>query len=113
MLRRTTRSTIGDNQNEPPKSSPKASPRKRKDLAVAKDDKVNLSGCRIEPLGDELATKTKTLPFKQRKRVARNVGGWISPDFSEKIDRSWLQELKAQKSFELSKYVPQVGDIVL
>jgi hypothetical protein len=113
MLRRTTRSTIGDNPNEPAMPSPKASPRKRKDLAAVKDDKVKLSGCRIEPLGDELAAKTKTLPFKQRKRVARNVGGWISPDFSEKIDRSWLQEIKAPKSFDLSKYVPQVGDIVL
>jgi hypothetical protein len=112
LLRRTTRSTIGDNQSDPPMSSPKDSPRKRKGPAAIKDDK-KLSGCRIEPLGDELAAKTKTLPFKQRKRVARNVGGWISPDFSEKIDRSWLQQHNAPKSFELSKYVPQVGDIVL
>jgi hypothetical protein len=49
---------------------------------------------------------------KQRKKV-KNVGGWISPEFSEEIDRSWLSGDAPTKQFDVSKYVPQVGDTVL
>lgn len=52
-----------------------------------------------------------TLPM-QRKR-GRNVGGWISPEFSDVIDRSWLSGDAPTKQFDLSSYVPQVGDTVL
>ena len=50
---------------------------------------------------------------KQRKRVARNVGGWVSPEVSDKIDRSWLSGDEPPSQFDLSNYVPQVGDTVL
>lgn len=49
---------------------------------------------------------------KKRKK-GRNVGGWVSPVFSEEIDRSWLASDKFTLNFELSKYVPQIGDTVL
>ena len=54
---------------------------------------------------------TTTVPM-QRKR-GRDVGGWISPEFSAVIDRSWLSGDAPTKQFDLSNYVPQVGDIVL
>ena len=51
------------------------------------------------------------------KRQAKNVGGWISPDFAKDIDRSWLECLVPPQSnkqaFNLSTHVPQIGDIVL
>ena len=48
----------------------------------------------------------------KRKRVVRNVGGWISPEFANEVDRSWLSGNSAS-SFDVSTYVPQVGDSVL
>ena len=54
---------------------------------------------------------------KAGKRQAKNVGGWISPDFSKDIDRSWLEghvpPYNNKQAFHLSTYVPQIGDIVL
>lgn len=50
---------------------------------------------------------------KQRKRVMRNVGGWISPEFAQKIDRNWLDKDASSKQFDLRSYVPQVGELVL
>lgn len=54
-----------------------------------------------------------TKPFLKQRKRGRNVGGWISPEFSEVIDRSWLSGDAPTKEFELSNYVPQVGDTVL
>ena len=54
---------------------------------------------------------------KMGKRLAKNVGGWISPDFVTDIDRSWLEghvpPYNNKQAFNLSTYVPQIGDIVL
>jgi hypothetical protein len=50
---------------------------------------------------------------KKSRKKARNVGGWVSPMFAEEIDRSWLDGDKYDADIDLSKYVPQVGDIVL
>lgn len=50
---------------------------------------------------------------KQRRKIVRNVGGWVSPDFAEEIDRSWLDNDSSAVDFNLSTYVPQIGDIVL
>jgi hypothetical protein len=61
-------------------------------------------------------SKNKQQPSK---RQAKNVGGWISPDFSKLIDRSWLEyhvpshNNNNKNTFNLSSYVPQIGDIVL
>jgi hypothetical protein len=62
---------------------------------------------------DEISGKTG----KIGKRQAKNVGGWISPDFAKDIDRSWLEghvpPYNNKQAFNLSSYVPQSGDIVL
>jgi hypothetical protein len=50
---------------------------------------------------------------RQRIRMVRNVGGWISPDFSNDLDRSWLENVTPSKPFNVCNYVPQVGDTVL
>lgn len=50
---------------------------------------------------------------KQRIRIVRNVGGWISPDFSNDVDRSWLEGYKPMQPFDVRYFVPQIGDTVL
>ena len=52
-------------------------------------------------------------PKKKKELTGRNVGGWISPRFAAEVDRSWLEREKPTTTFELSKYVPHVGDTVL
>jgi hypothetical protein len=76
-------------------------------------------------------TDASIKPKKQKKpRDARNIGGWISPRFSQELDRSWLSRTTQLRpvtvvppgtvakgsnttSFDLKRWVPQVGDIVL
>lgn len=61
---------------------------------------------------DELsASQERATP--KRKRSARNVGGWISPEFSSELDRSWLTNDPVDATFRLESYVPQVGDTIL
>lgn len=50
---------------------------------------------------------------KKRELVAKNVGGWVSPVFSQSIDRSWLESDSPAKKFDPSRYIPQIGDTVL
>jgi hypothetical protein len=50
---------------------------------------------------------------KGPKKKNRNVGGWVSPMFASEIERSWLEADKYESNLDLSKYVPQVGDVVL
>jgi hypothetical protein len=50
---------------------------------------------------------------KPRKRMSRNVGGWISPNFAQVINRSWLEKDAPSDKFDLKAYFPQVGDTVL
>ncbi|KAL7579034.1 hypothetical protein ACA910_019074 [Epithemia clementina (nom. ined.)] len=70
-------------------------------------------------------TKVKSTPKLQRKPKAKIVGGWISPDFAQRLDRQWLirthqqqlQLLQQQHQNDnmslLRLFVPQKGDIVL
>jgi hypothetical protein len=62
---------------------------------------------------EDVDSPAKGSSTKGRKRNARNVGGWVSPNFSTEIDRRWLQRDKADDEFDISAYVPQVGDTVL
>jgi hypothetical protein len=64
---------------------------------------------------DSLTSQSKeTTPFDaRRRRNAKNVGGWVSPTFAKEIDRNWLNGDRPPERFDLRKYVPQVGDIVL
>jgi hypothetical protein len=67
---------------------------------------------------------------KRRPKDARNVGGWVSPIFSQQLDRTWLERTKPLKRiaavpsqamskgcamhvFDLDAYVAQAGDVVL
>jgi hypothetical protein len=77
---------------------------------------------------------TKKQQYHKKYRDARNVGGWISPQFSQELDRSWLTRGRPLKPaivvpttgttggigksdnvmmFDLKGWVPQVGEIVL
>lgn len=59
------------------------------------------------------SSPTKDPAIKVRKRNLRNVGGWVSPNFATAIDREWLERDTTVDSFDISAYVPQVGDTVL
>jgi cytoskeletal protein RodZ len=65
---------------------------------------------------DEVDDETKTGHNSKKgipKRKTRNVGGWVSPMFSNQIDRSWLDSDEIESSLSIYTYVPQPGDIVL
>jgi len=109
-----------------PDEEPETSPQPAKKLAARKsespsanEDDIRLH--EVEPKLD-LATKEeetvtgsneKQGPVKKRQRVVRNVGGWVSPEFAEEIDRSWLARDSPPDHFDLSTYSPQIGDTVL
>lgn len=121
--RRSKRSAGDESQNESPAPEKKRIKRKLNDLLppAAKDDcmdeKIKLCP-EHEQLHDDDDDEDNTNAAsadvgKQRKRVARNVGGWISPDFAKTLDNSWLTVDSPVNKFVLSHYVPQVGDTVL
>lgn len=56
-------------------------------------------------------SRQRQIPIQERS--PRNVGGWISPNLAEVIDRSWLENDRPVADIDPSKYVPQVGDVVL
>jgi hypothetical protein len=62
---------------------------------------------------DEASKSSTAKPKKKKDLTGRSVGGWISPRFAAEVDRSWLEREKPTATFDLSKYVPQVGDTVL
>lgn len=118
--RRSKRSAADEDQNDPPtpkKKSTASALNKRKPEAPIDDDDLTLSIAEPilddSPAEDEGVSAEKSDTVAQRKRVARNVGGWISPEFSKEIDRSWLERNAPDENFDLSTYVPQVGDTVL
>ena len=58
--------------------------------------------------------KSKVEPSQvKRKRLAKNVGGWISPSFAAEVDRSWLNRDATEVEFDARSYAPQTGDVVL
>ena len=125
--RRSSRCTVEDNLP--------ATPIKKIRLTKTKNvhnecmmDVTNAAGSRYEgsvstldiPLGehDETISNHNGDPTgRAMKRQAKNVGGWISPDFAKDIDRSWLEghvpPYNNKETFNLSTYVPQIGDIIL
>jgi hypothetical protein len=81
-------------------------------------------------------TPPTSTPRKSKTKDGRYVGGWMSPHFSQELDRSWLERtkpltkitvvpedvanrcvglssVKKTSVFDLKNYVPQVGDIIL
>lgn len=66
------------------------------------------------PKRKQEAAKSKAEPTQvKRKRQAKNVGGWISPDFAVEVDRSWLNRDATEVEFDIHSYAPQTGDVVL
>jgi hypothetical protein len=61
----------------------------------------------------EDSTEHATPASVRRRKKAKIVGGWVSPQFAKEIDRSWLNEDEPADVFDVREYVPQVGDIVL
>lgn len=61
--------------------------------------------------GDEHEPKENGKAPKRKR--GRLVGGWISPQFSNDVDRSWLQVESPPRHFDLRTHIPQTGDIVL
>jgi hypothetical protein len=76
------------------------------------------------------ADASTTHKHQKKLKDSRNIGGWISPHFSQELDRSWLARTKPLRpasvvprgsvgkgdnvtTFDLKGWVPQVGDVVL
>ena len=120
---RRSRRSAADEEHGPPPPKKKAAPGgvRKSDSPSANDQDIRLH--EAEPKLDLAnnedehanAANEKGSNTKQRKRqrVVRNVGGWVSPEFAKVIDRSWLAADSPPDRFDLSKYVPQVGDTVL
>jgi hypothetical protein len=106
-----------------------------KALAYAKSLEHKNTNAKAAPIPSGGSTTTTTKRPK-KTRDARFVGGWMSPRFSKELDRTWLERTKpidnrpivlvpdniskragvsAKKTavFDLGKYVPQAGDIIL
>lgn len=72
------------------------------------DSKIEVSS---EKSNDSPHEKT---PKGRTKRVARNVGGWVSPEFSSLVDRDWLETSESDTTkMSLTTYVPQPGETIL
>jgi hypothetical protein len=110
--RRSKRS--GDEEKEETETD---KPTKKKSKAQAKEDntwdQVPRSEVTLPEEEDTGKTRSPAAVGKKRKRGIRNVGGWVSPDFAQKIDRSWLERDAPPAKFDLRTFVPQVGDAVL
>lgn len=115
--RRSRRGAVSDT-NEDCKPSATGN---RANNTVASEDLKTVSGqddcsvhfSEIYPSGEDQDRQHDERETKQRKRVVRNVGGWISPDFSRIVDRRWLDNDVPNSPFDLRTYVPQVGELVL
>jgi len=88
------------------------------------------------PAAESTEASRFTAKRPKKGREPRFVGGWISPKFSKELDRTWLERIKpidnrpvilvpegatklagisAKKTavFDLGRYIPQAGDIIL
>ena len=120
--RRSRRSLADNNEDHNAESSTptkKAARRKSKHVSPPSDHDDDVRLQEVVPMlnlsSEDVTSSANEKPgnVKQRKRNIRNVGGWISPQFSKELDRSWLMLDSPTESFDLSTYVPQVGDTVL
>jgi len=110
--RRSKRAGEDDEKHEQPK--------KKKTKTKTEDEepwsqKAPISEVNLPKTEEEPSSPPKSAPSasKKRKRGVRNVGGWVSPDFAKKIDRSWLERDTPPTQFDLKTFSPQVGDTVL
>jgi hypothetical protein len=121
---RRSRRSLADNEDQSAESNTPtkkaAAPRQKgsKQISPPSDDNDDVRLQRAVSMlnlssEDVSSANDKPGNVKQRKRVVRNVGGWISPQFSKELDRAWLMVDGPTEKFDLSTYVPQVGDTVL
>ena len=114
--RRSKRSSVAEDDLEP--ETPAKKPAEPKKKQPAEDSPVGdeYSGVAVVPVVSstvEVEESNERSTRQGRKRSVRNVGGWVSEQFSSKIDREWLSLDTPPNLFDLSRYVPQVGDLVL
>jgi len=107
------RSKRGSEETEP--QTPK---KKAKTKAASKKASHDSNASRNLPSSLELSQEDEEPSENgqaglKRKRNVRNVGGWISPNLAQELDRSWLNGDCPPANFDLSTYVPQIGDTVL
>lgn len=112
--RRSKRSVVNDDQSKPPSSKKReavtTADQWKSESLVDDHDIVLVSE---EPIVVSPTADDVTDSDMERQRLAKNVGGWISPAFLKEIDRSWLQRNTPPERFDLKTYCPQVGDTVL
>lgn len=115
--RRSKRSMAPEEEESAKPASTKKASRKKQKIA-SEDDGImqhaTTYDAKVEPLSEEKPeTNSEKVAKGRTKRVARNVGGWVSPEFAALIDRSWLDSSKSDESITLSTYVPQPGETLL
>jgi len=119
--RRSKRSAADDEEeaeSAPPKKKASSGAAQKSSSPSTNDEDIRLHEAQPKldlenNEGEAADTNEKSSKVKLRKRVVRNVGGWVSPEFAAEIDRSWLASDTPPDRFDLSKYVPQAGDTVL
>lgn len=121
--RRSKRASLPEDE-APPAATPKKKGRKKKATEASDENTTWPDGNELPAASPESAEADgaeSSAPNKEqqdqgavkRRRIARNVGGWISPNFAEVLDRSWLEKDLPEEKFDPSYFVPQVGDTVL
>lgn len=103
-------------ESEKPKASPKKEDGEWHGLAaaIAAEKPVKMRDSVVDDdAEEETEVKTARGPKKPKKKKSRNVGGWVSPLFASTIERSWLGVDKYDSNIDLSRFVPQAGDVVL
>lgn len=113
--RRSKRSSAADDEQQPETPAKKPAEQKKKKTADESPVGDEYSGVAVVPVvsSAEVEESNERSTRQGRKRSVRNVGGWISEQFSSKIDREWLAMDTPPNMFDPARYVPQVGDLVL
>jgi hypothetical protein len=106
-----THEPVDDSSERQPKWSKLASALEQPSSSPARTPIANEASASGSAAASPATTENK--PRRKKEITGKNVGGWISPHFSKELDRSWLERQKPAKTFDLSTYVPQVGDTVL
>eukprot|EP00977_Amphora_coffeiformis_P008882 scaffold2013_cov139-Amphora_coffeaeformis.AAC.2 len=109
------RSKRAGEEDEKPEQPKKKKAKTKTDDEEPWTQQAPISAVNLPKMEEEPSSPPKSAPStgKKRKRGVRNVGGWVSPDFAQKIDRSWLERDTPPTKFDLKTFSPQVGDTVL
>ena len=116
--RRSKRSGEGDVEPQSPK---KKKGKKSKEESTShpnavSDHSMSNTALPKEEIQSSASPSAETDRKTKKKPKAKNVGGWVSPEFAARLDRQWLsqyQPLCTGNKFHLDQYIPQVGDVIL